>query len=79
MPKGLYEVTQCALYKVNSKARLAGLLHVSVPVMLGLASSRKYREFTLKEEVCPFSGKGRKARMVQTITLYTTPCCLKLA
>ncbi|TAG34440.1 MAG: RNA-directed DNA polymerase [Polaromonas sp.] len=73
MPRGLYEVTQCALYKINSKARLAGLLHVSVPVMLGMASSRKYQEFTLKEKVCPFGGKSRKARMVQTPTEALRP------
>ncbi|MES1977283.1 MAG: reverse transcriptase family protein [Pseudomonadota bacterium] len=66
MGKPLYDITQCALYKVTSKVRLASLLHVSVPAVLGMAKSRKYREFPIKEKVCPFTGKTTKERWVQT-------------
>lgn len=66
MVKPLYDITQCALYKVQSKARLASLLHISVPAMLGMAKTRKYRRFLLPEEVCPFTNKVKKARKVQT-------------
>ncbi len=66
MAKPLYDITQCALYKVESKARLAGLLHLSVPAILGMAKARKYRQFWLEESVCPFTGKRTKRREVQT-------------
>jgi RNA-directed DNA polymerase len=65
MAKPLYDITQCALYKVESKARLAGLLHLSVPAVLGMAKARKYRQFWLEESVCPFTGKIKKRREVQ--------------
>jgi RNA-directed DNA polymerase len=64
--KPLYDITQCALYKVESKVRLASLLHISVPAILGMAKSRKYRQFSLEERVCPFTGKTTKKRDVQT-------------
>lgn len=66
MDKPLYDMTQCALYKVQSKTRLAALLHVSVPALRGMSQSRKYRQFTLEEEICPFTGKKTKVRDVQT-------------
>lgn len=66
MRKALYDITQCALYKVQSKARLAGLLHVSVPALMGMASTPKYREFSLPTETCPFTGKVKNEREVQT-------------
>lgn len=68
MAKPLYDITQCALYKVQSKARLASLLNVSVSVMLTMAKSQKYRQFMLEEQVCPFTGKKTKERQVQTPT-----------
>lgn len=66
MGKPLYDITQCALYKVPSKTRLAALLYVSVPALKGISQSRRYRQFTLKEEICQFTGKRTKARNVQT-------------
>jgi RNA-directed DNA polymerase len=66
MTQPLYDITQCALYKVQSKARLASLLHVSVSAILGMAKSRKYRHFWLEEKVCRFTGKKTKKREVQT-------------
>lgn len=66
MARALYDLTQCALYKVGSKARLAKLLHISVPALVGMSNSRKFREFPLPEQVCPFTGKKKGARDVQT-------------
>ena len=66
MGKPLYNINQCALYKVQSKVRLAHLLQVGVPAMLGLAKSRKYREFELEEKICEYTGKKTGARLVQT-------------
>lgn len=66
MENPLYSINQCALYKVQSKARLAGLLHIGIPAMLGLAKSRKYRQFELDEHVCEYTGKKTGARSVQT-------------
>ncbi|MGB6211538.1 reverse transcriptase family protein [Pseudomonas mandelii] len=63
----LYAITQCALYKLTSPAKLIAVLN-STEVSLGsiLASDENYRQFTLLEEVNPFSGKITKARLVQT-------------
>jgi RNA-directed DNA polymerase len=66
MAKILYDITQCALYKVNSKTRLAELLHVGVKALVGLSKAPKYREFPIEEKICPFGGKPTKRRDVQT-------------
>lgn len=60
-----YSIDQCALYKLGSKVRLAKLLHISVHVLLELSKSPKYRVFSLDEEICPFTGKKTKGRLVQ--------------
>lgn len=66
MAKPLYKLNQCALYKVESKARLASLLQISVQAILGIAKSRAYRRFPLVIPACPFTNKPEKTREVQT-------------
>lgn len=64
--RGLYDINQCALYKLGSKARLAQLLGVPKARLLALARSvENYRVFTLPQEICQFTGKVRKERLVQ--------------
>ncbi|MFA7243083.1 MAG: reverse transcriptase family protein [Sulfuricellaceae bacterium] len=61
-----YAADQCALYKIGSKARLALVLGVSLDRLLFLAhSENNYREFLLHEEICPFTKKITKERLVQ--------------
>lgn len=61
-----YGIDQCALYKLGSKTRLATILGYPRKKLLSLARDKKnYRVFELKEEICPFTGKITKARMVQ--------------
>lgn len=61
-----YEINQCALYKLRSKTRLAVILNHPKERLLELAKSKSnYRIFELKEEICPFTKKRTKARMVQ--------------
>lgn len=63
----LYPIHQCLLYKVMSLARLAKVLCVELDELNALLSDcdSNYIEFTLQEDVNPFSGKVRKERDVQ--------------
>ncbi|ROT44303.1 reverse transcriptase family protein [Pusillimonas sp. NJUB218] len=64
--RGLYDINQCALYKLGSKARLAQILGVPKARLLILVRrSENYRVFTLPQEICEFTGKVRKERLVQ--------------
>lgn len=65
MPKALYDISQCALYKVGSKKRLASVLNTSAEVLLSLANNPRYRVFPILEQTCPFTGKVTKERWVQ--------------
>lgn len=67
MPKRtLYAINQCALYKTGSKAKLAFRLGISLTRLLALASNESnYRVFLLREEICPFTKKVKKERLVQ--------------
>jgi len=63
----LYTINQSALYKITSPKKLSNALNRSeleIDVLLG--SDENYREFTLLEELNPFSHKRKKARLVQT-------------
>lgn len=61
-----YKIDQCALYKVGSKKRLSKILNISLKNLLYLAkSTNNYRVFELPAESCSFTGKIRKARLVQ--------------
>lgn len=62
----LYNINQCALYKIGSKSRLALVLGVSLDRLLSLASrENNYRVFLLPEKICPFTKKITKERWVQ--------------
>lgn len=64
--RDLYDVNQCALYKLGSKTRLAQLMGVPKSRLLALANrTDNYRVFPLPQEVCQFTGRVRKARLVQ--------------
>lgn len=65
MPGKLYAIDQCGLYKIQSKRRLASILHCSLGALNGLSKNPKYRQFTLPAEICPFTGSVKKARDVQ--------------
>lgn len=63
----LYSISQCALYKLTSPAKLINALATKEEALSALlGSDENYRQFTLLEEVNPFSGKKTKARLVQT-------------
>ncbi len=65
MKCALYGLDQCALYKVQSKARLAEILHVSIAGLIALSKGDEYKVFTLPADTCEFTGKTRKARQVE--------------
>lgn len=63
----LYAINQCALYKLTSPNRLSLTLNTDlVDLEHLLKSEENYREFTLLEEINPFSHKVTKKRLVQT-------------
>lgn len=63
----LYPISQCALYKLTSPKRLSETLNTKLPALNDLLTSQEnYREFTLLEEINPFSRKVTKKRLVQT-------------
>jgi RNA-directed DNA polymerase len=63
----LYSISQCALYKLTSPAKLGGALIIKDAALKSILESEKnYRQFTLLDEINPFSGKRTKARLVQT-------------
>lgn len=66
-PFNFFPLTQCALYKVTSPAKLSALL-IKSPEDIDklLNSSNNYNEFILPETTDPFSQKVTKARAVQT-------------
>ncbi|MDP9523888.1 reverse transcriptase family protein [Pseudomonas putida] len=58
---------QSALFKVTSPRKLAKVLNRTETFINNiLQSEENYREFTLLEELNPFSQKRKKARLVQT-------------
>ena len=61
----MYNINQCALYKMQSKAQLADILNIGVRAMLDLSKSRKFRQFELPEKICEYTGKRTKSRQVQ--------------
>ncbi|CAB3639659.1 hypothetical protein CEY09_18775 [Achromobacter marplatensis] len=62
----LYDINQCALYRLGSKTRLSILIGVPKSKLLALVNSlENYRVFPLPQEVCQFTGKVRKERLVQ--------------
>ncbi|NML19057.1 reverse transcriptase family protein [Azohydromonas caseinilytica] len=62
----LYSLDQCALFKIGSKKRLAAILRVSQDRLEPLGVDKgNYFVFTLKEQICPFTGKVKGARRVQ--------------
>lgn len=62
----LYSLNQCALYKVNSKRRLAQILGVDLALLRKLSRDEgSYNVFEIPEEICSFTGKKTKARLVQ--------------
>jgi len=64
--KRSYPLEQSALYKIGSKKRLAEILCIPLHKLLFLASNENnYILFTLPEEVCPFTNKIKKERLVQ--------------
>ena len=64
--KKLYSTDQSALYKVGSKKRLAKILGAKLSRLLLLRkSASNYKEFILREQICPFTRKVRKKREVQ--------------
>lgn len=63
----LYPINQCLLYKLTSPAKLSiAIVTKEDSLKTILESDENYRQFTLLEEVNPFSGKITKARLVQT-------------
>ncbi|MCC6075378.1 reverse transcriptase family protein [Pseudomonas sp. GCM10022188] len=63
----LYPINQCALYKLTSPKKLCEALKIEKSLLSDvLESDENYREFTLLEEVDPFSRKIKKKRLVQT-------------
>jgi len=63
----LYPITQCALYKLTSPKKLCEVLNEKIASLTELLESEEnYREFTLLEDVNPFSQKITKKRLVQT-------------
>jgi len=63
----LYPINQCLLYKLTSPAKLSEAIVTQEDCLKNiLGSDENYRQFTLLEEVNPFSGKITKARLVQT-------------
>lgn len=65
-PFEFYSITQCALYKITSPAKLSKVLAKTPSDIQKLLNSNKnYNEFTLAEEKNPFSNKVTKSRAVQ--------------
>lgn len=65
-PFSFYPISQCALYKVTSPARLSKVLSKEqFDIQKLLNSNNNYNEFILPEETNPFSGKFTKSRAVQ--------------
>lgn len=63
----LYAITQCALYKLTSPKKLCAVLDQKLSNINELLESEEnYREFTLLEDLNPFSQKITKKRLVQT-------------
>jgi RNA-directed DNA polymerase len=63
----LYAINQSALYKLTSPKKLSEVLDVKLPQLTELLTSdENYREFSLLEELNPFSQKTKKVRPVQT-------------
>lgn len=61
-----YPLNQCALYKLGSKKRLAGVLGTDLASLLRLAKDDgNFQVYERPEEVCEFTGKKKKARWVQ--------------
>lgn len=61
-----YALNQCALFKVQSKKRLAELLQIDLPDLVNLSKQKsQYKIFTLDEKSCEFTGKITKARQVE--------------
>lgn len=65
-PFNFYSITQCALYKLTSPAKLSKVL-VKTPADIQklLNSDKNYNEFVLPQETNPFSNKITKSRAVQ--------------
>jgi hypothetical protein len=64
-----YPVNQCALFKINSKRKLAEKLFFGLTDLKNLAkrpSNENYIVFLLKEKICEFTGDVTKERWVQT-------------
>jgi RNA-directed DNA polymerase len=61
-----YPLNQCALYRMDSKKRLAALIRLPLQRLVELSKNpNNYKEFPLPEEICPFTGKVKKERWVQ--------------
>lgn len=61
-----YALSQCALFKVGSKKRLAHILGVDVRELARLGEDEgNFEVFELEEQVCEFTGARKKARWVQ--------------
>lgn len=61
-----YALHQCALYKVGSKNRLVKLLRTDLKTLIALSKDDgNFKVFELPEDVCEFTGKITKARLVQ--------------
>ncbi|TAM05449.1 MAG: RNA-directed DNA polymerase [Paraburkholderia sp.] len=60
-----YPISQCCLYKIGSRSRLADLLYIEKVDLVTLPGERSYKVFTLPEKRDEFSGKIKKKRIVQ--------------
>lgn len=60
-----YPINQSRLYKVGSRAKLAGLLYIDKTAASILAGGKNYKIFTVPEHQDPYSGKVKKKRIVQ--------------